>query len=116
MSRPILEASTPKGRLKPIIAQYIKSDRCGAEGLEVRANAAGLAMCRKLLEAGYDPDRPLHCFRGEVLAMEISSIAYGAKYSVSEPSTGSGVRLVPYSEGPKKSGVASPMRFPDAAE
>ena len=38
------------------------------------------------------------------------------KYSVSEPSTGSGVRLVPYSEGPKKSGVASPIRFSDAAE
>ena len=57
--------------LKPIIAQFIESDRCSAEGLEVMANAPGLVMCRKLLEAGYDPDRPLHCFRGEVLAMEI---------------------------------------------
>src|SRR5262249_34963432 len=103
-------------RPKPILAQFIKSDRCSAEGLEVRANAPALAMCRKLIEAGYDPDRPLHCFRGETLAIKISSIAYGARYSVSEPSTGSGVRLVPYSEGPKKSGVASPMRFPDAAE
>ena len=85
MSRPIAEGSTPKGRPKPIIAQFIKSDRCSAEGLEVRANAPALAMCRKLLEAGYDPDRPLHCFRGETLAMKISSIAYGARYSVSEP-------------------------------
>src|SRR6516164_1518125 len=116
MSRPIAGGSTPKGRLKPILAQFIKSDRCSAEGLEVRASAPGLAMCRKLLEAGYDPDRPLHCFRGETLAMKISSIAYGARYSVSEPSTGSGVRPVPFSEGPKKSGVASPMRFPEAAE
>src|SRR5262249_49670248 len=91
---------------KPIIAQLIKSDRCSAEGLEVRANGPALAMCRKLLEAGYDPDRPLHCFRGETLAMKISSIAYGARYSVSEPSTGSGVRLVPYSDGPQKSGAA----------
>jgi hypothetical protein len=77
-------------------------------------------MCRKLLEAGYDPDRPLHCYRGETLAMKItmkiSSISYGAKYSVSEPSTGSGVRLVPYSDGPKKSGVGSRIEFPDAAE
>ena len=103
-------------RPKPIIAQFIKSDRCSAERLEGRANAPALAMCRKLLEAGYDPDRPLHCFRGKTLAMKISSIAYGARYSVSEPSTGSGVRLVPYSEGPKKSGVASPVCFPDAAE
>src|SRR5215831_1288773 len=114
MSRPI--SSTPKGRLKPILAQFIKSDRCSAKGLEVRANAPGLAMCRKLLEAGYDPDRPLHCFRGETLAMKISSIAYGARYSVSEPSTGSGVRLVPYLDGPQKSGVAPPIRFSDAAE
>jgi len=115
MSRPIAEGS-PKGRLIPILAQFIKSDRCCTEGLEVRANAPALAMCRKLIEAGYDPDRPLHCFRGETLAMKISSIAYGARYSVSEPSTGSGVRLAPNSEGPKKSGVASPVRFPDAAE
>jgi len=50
-------------RPKPIIAQFIKSDRCSAEGLEVRANAPALAMCRKLIEAGYS-DRPLHCFRG----------------------------------------------------
>src|SRR6516165_11023840 len=72
-------------------------------------------MCRKLLEADYDPDRPLHCFRGDTLAMKISSIAYGARYSVSEPSTGSGVRLVPYSDGPQKSGAAPPIRFSDAA-
>ena len=116
MSRPIAEGSTPKGRLKRILAQFIKSDRCTAEGLEVRANAPGLAMCRKLIEAGYDPNRPLHCFRGEEIAMTISSIGYGAEYSVSEPSTGSGVRLVPYSEGPKKSGAASRIEFPDAAE
>src|SRR5262245_1631756 len=104
MSRPIAGCSTPKGRLKPILAQFLESDRCSAEGLEVRANAPALAMCRKLLEAGYDPDRPLHCFRGETLAMKVSSIAYGARYSVSEPSTGSGVRLVPF------------LRFSDAAE
>ena len=103
-------------RPKPIIAQFIKSDRCSAEGLEVRASGPALAMCRKLIEAGYDPDRPLHCFRGETLAMKVSSIAYGARYSVSEPSTGSGVRPVPFSEGPKKSGVAPPIRFSDAAE
>src|SRR5215472_12702791 len=103
-------------RPKPIIAQFVESNRCSAEGLEVRANAPGLAMCRKLLEAGYDPDRKLHCFRGETLAMKISSIAYGARYSVSEPSIGSGVRLVSYSDGPQKSGAAPPIRFSDAAE
>jgi hypothetical protein len=46
MSRPIAEGSTLKRRLKPIIAQLIKSDRCSAEGLEVRRNAPALTMCR----------------------------------------------------------------------
>src|SRR5262249_51518659 len=103
-------------RPKPILAQFLESDRCSAEGLEVRANAPALAMCRKLIDAGHDRDRPFHCCRGETLAMKISSIAYGARYSLSEPSTGSGVRPVPFSEGPQKSGAAPPVRFPDAAE
>src|SRR5262245_34019885 len=47
---------------------------------------------------------------GSTSAMKISSIAYGARYSVSEPSTGSGVRLVPHSDGPQKSGAAPPIR------
>src|SRR6516164_4460450 len=36
-------------RPKPVIAQFIGSDRCAAEGSEVRANAPGLAMCRSRL-------------------------------------------------------------------
>jgi hypothetical protein len=67
-------------RPKPIIAQFMGSDRCTAEGLEVKVNAPGLAMCRRLLEAGFEDCRPLHCFRGEELAMKISSIGWGAKY------------------------------------
>jgi hypothetical protein len=101
---------------KPIKGEFSKSNICTAEGLEVKANAPALPMCRKLLQAGFDPERPLHCYRGETLAIKISSIRYGAKYSVSEPSTGSGVRLVPYSEGPRKCGETAPIEFPDAAE
>jgi len=43
---------------------YNKDDdsgtHCGAEGFTVRAYAPVLAMCRKLIEAGYDPATPLH--------------------------------------------------------
>jgi hypothetical protein len=36
---------------------------CGAEGFTVRAYAPVLAMCRKLIEAGYDPATPLHAMQ-----------------------------------------------------
>ena len=49
---------------EPIRAAIINSDRCAAEGYAVRAAGPILAMCRKLLAAGYDPDRPLHAHRG----------------------------------------------------
>jgi hypothetical protein len=41
-------------------------------------------MCRKLIEAGYDPDRPLHAYRGDVLCLKVRSIGEGAKLTVDE--------------------------------
>jgi hypothetical protein len=41
-------------------------------------------MYRKLLEAGFEDSRPLHCYRGDGLAMRISSIGWGAKYTVED--------------------------------
>jgi hypothetical protein len=41
-------------------------------------------MCRTLVEAGFDPKRPLLAFRGNILAMRIKNIGYGAHYSVAE--------------------------------
>jgi hypothetical protein len=71
-----------------IIATIIGSDTCTAEGITVRAAAPVLAMCRKLIEAGYDPALPLHAYRGDVLCLKIKSIGEGAKWTVADRPSG----------------------------
>lgn len=68
----------------PIRAEIIKSDRCDADGHTVRAAAPVLAMCRKLVDAGYDQGRPLHAHRGDVLALKVRSIGVGATLTVED--------------------------------
>jgi hypothetical protein len=63
-------------------------DRCDAEGHTVRAAAPVLAMCRRLLAAGYDPARQLHAYRGDALALKVRSIGEGAKLTVKDNSCG----------------------------
>jgi hypothetical protein len=67
----------------PIRARLFGSDQCRT----VRAAAPILEMCRRLVATGHDPARPLHCYRGDVLALSVSSIAIGAQLRV----RGSGV-------------------------
>jgi hypothetical protein len=74
-----------------ITAEIIGSDRCEAEGHTVRAAAPVLAMCRKLIEAGYDPATPLHAYRGDNLALTVSTIGWGAKHTVEDSRCGTPV-------------------------
>lgn len=64
--------------MKDDIIATVVGDLCHAEGFTVRHNAPVLAMCRLLVDLGYDPRRPLLAFRGTELAMAIKSIGYGA--------------------------------------
>jgi hypothetical protein len=80
----------------PIRARITGSNHCEADGLTVRAAAPVLAMCRKLIEAGYDPARPLHAYRGDVLALRVRSIAAAAKLTVDESRTPRFVRWKPF--------------------
>jgi hypothetical protein len=68
----------------PIRAEIIDSDRCEAEGHTVRAAAPVLAMCRKLVDAGYDQGRPLHAYRGDMLSLKVRSIGEGALLTVED--------------------------------
>ena len=92
----------------PIACQIIGSDRCVYGGLVVKHNAPVLAMCRKLIEAGYDPERPLEAHRGDTLCLRISSVGYGAKFTVKDDRRGTPV-LRRYEAFPGVP-VASPMR------
>jgi hypothetical protein len=60
------------------------SDRCGAEGLSARTAAPTLALCRLLVEAGHNPNRPLHAYRGNVLCIIVGSIDEGARVTIED--------------------------------
>jgi hypothetical protein len=74
-------------RKQDIIAAVEGSDLCHAAGYTVQDSSPILAMCRLLVQAGFDPQRPLLAFRGAELAMRIKSIEYGAHYAVAENQT-----------------------------
>lgn len=84
----------------PIRAALIGSDRCVAGGISVCAAAPALALCRKLVSAGHDPRRPLHAYRGNVLALRVRSIGEGAQLAIA----GDGVGFR------RRSGVAAASR------
>lgn len=70
-----------------LFARLIRSDQAEAEGYRVRSTSPVLALCRKLIEAGFDPDRPLRAYRGDTLCLTVRSIGEGAVIRV----RGSGV-------------------------
>jgi hypothetical protein len=81
----------PNTNRKPIVCQLTGSDRCSVDGLVVKHTAPVLAMCRALIDAGYDPERPLEAYRGDVLCLRVSSIGYGAQYTVEDSRRGTPV-------------------------
>lgn len=67
-----------------IRAEITGSNRCDAAGYTATGYAPVLALCRKLVEAGFDPATPLQAYRGDTLCLTVSSIGCGAKYSVGD--------------------------------
>jgi hypothetical protein len=90
-----------------VAADLIGSDRCTAMGIAVRAYAPVLALCRRLIEAGIDPGRPLHLYRGDTLALVVRSIDEGARLTVEDNRLGH-PRFVRWR--PRSDGAALPMR------
>jgi hypothetical protein len=58
----------------PIRAQIAGSDTCAALGIIICAGSPVLALCRRLVDLGVDPDRPLHAYRAETLCLVVRSI------------------------------------------
>jgi hypothetical protein len=71
-------------RQESVSARIYGSERCHAEGFTVRGSSPVLAICRRLVEAGFDPDRPLHAYRGDLLCLVVRSIGEGANLTVKE--------------------------------
>ena len=99
---------------KPVVCQIIGSDHCEVDDLVVRHSAPVLAMCRALIDAGYDPERPLEAYRGQTLCLRVSSIGYGAQYTVEESHCGGAPVLRRFKAFPRRA-VAPPMRPIDEA-
>jgi hypothetical protein len=72
----------------PIHATLIGSNCCEALGITARGYAPVLELCRALVKAGPDPGRPLHAYRGDVLALKVQSIGEGARLTVREDRAG----------------------------
>jgi hypothetical protein len=96
----------------PIRAAIIEDDLCEAEGYSVRAYAPVLAMCRKLIEAGFDPAQSLHAYRGDgrTPCLRVSSIGYGARFTVKDGPTGT-PRFARWYDSAKGLAAASPTRL-----
>jgi DNA polymerase len=71
-----------------IRAQLIGDNRATALGFEGCGSAPVLDLARKLVNAGQDPDRPLHAYRGEVLCLRLRSIGEGAGIELNHHGTG----------------------------
>jgi hypothetical protein len=70
--------------LQVIRAEIIGMNICTAEGYVVRAAAPVLTACRKLIAAGFDPNRALHAYRCETLCVTVPSIGAAAALTVDE--------------------------------
>jgi len=97
--------------MTPIRAIIVGSDRCEAEGISDRASAPVLAICRKLVEAGYDPATPLHAYRGDVLCLKVRTIGEGVNLEIGEAGFH---RRHDWCAAPPVPRAASPMRSDEA--
>jgi hypothetical protein len=61
----------------PIHAVITRHDTCTAERVTACGSVPVLALCRKLIAAGYDPALPLRV-SGDTLALKVCSIGEGA--------------------------------------
>jgi hypothetical protein len=90
-------------------AELIGSDTATALGIAVRSSSPVLALCRKLLEVGFDHTTPLEAWRGDTLCLRVSSIGEAAVLEVAPHGVG-------FTRPPQRRRV-SPMRhFEEAAE
>jgi hypothetical protein len=70
--------------LQPIRAEIVGENRASALGIEARAYAPVLALCRELLAAGLDPDAAVEAYRTGTLALRVRSIGEGALLTVED--------------------------------
>jgi hypothetical protein len=77
--------NTPaKRKLLAIRARLVGSNTCSAAGKTAIGPAPVLALCRRLVAAGLDPNLALEIYRGHTLALFVRSIGEAATLTVRE--------------------------------
>ena len=71
-----------------IRAELSSDSYATALGVTVRSPSPVLALCRKLIEAGYDPGTPLEAYRGDTLCLRVRSIGEAARLRMDTDKTG----------------------------
>lgn len=79
---------TAKSGPRCVRAELTGSDGASAEGITVRSASPVFSLCRRLIAAGIDADRPLVAYRGMVACIIINSIGEGALLTVAEGNRG----------------------------
>jgi hypothetical protein len=80
--------ASPPNTTQALRAEIVGSNQAEANGVTARGHAPVLALCRALIEAGYDPDTPLEAYRGNTLCLRVRSIGEGGRLTVKDGSDG----------------------------
>ena len=94
----------PAKKAQAIFAELIGSNTCTAAGVTVVDHAPVLALCRALVTAGQDSNRPLHAYRGDVLCLCVR-IGEGVRLTVEDDRHGR-PRLRRWRNRPRRYGAA----------
>jgi hypothetical protein len=81
-------ARAAQDRARVIRAELTGNDTCSWLGITARSRAPVLELCRKLIKAGVDPATTLHAYRGDTLALVVSSIGQAARLTVKTAGNG----------------------------
>jgi hypothetical protein len=84
---PLNTAEISELQVFPIRAELRGSNICVALGVTARSPSPVLSLCRKLVEAGFDPTTKLECYRGKVLALAVHSIGGAAGLQINSKGT-----------------------------
>lgn len=90
LGRHVISETSPTKKFTqaPIQATLVGSDCCEAESITARGSAPVLALCHKLVAAGYDPATPLEAYRGNLLCLRVRSIREAAGLRIASHSVG----------------------------
>src|ERR1041384_2537946 len=64
------------------IRAQLAGDICTSFGITAKSGSPVLALCLKLVDAGYDPSASLEAYRGDSLALRVKSIGQAAQLKV----------------------------------